>query len=558
MKPTLMEFWKMASLLLTLFFVVFSPSAAAPKLEKVLPSPRIVEPVKSDAQNWVDRQVEKGEDVYLSGNYLFQVMKLRSQKVLMDFEAQTLYPTVTEALNRLKPLAGGGQALVFTEMARRLLDPSADVDPRVKDAVSERVEAFLRDPQNQPRGHYLASEQLKRYFLGLSFLFKATFDVKVDKQWFEQRKYMLFPFESAVEMLEILSSPDNQSVLDLFNQVHLFYSSLLGPEDLPTFHDLLSDKPDLTREGVYQYALKKNLPKINKEMGIGIQFLGERFALHQYVIEKLSDALLSKDVIVNRKKILEALDFGNIFNGASVKKSNGPDGKIEGLMDFKEELTDGLASFYNFSMAAVLNLPHNKDVTLGLNDPAACVTALSEQTILATKQKTLVAKSMLPSEEPIKKNAYLHVQPGIDGFLELLSRGEAVLYELCRVETTLDWYSTLISASKSGMPIDSKTSQGQDVLDKVSNLPLDPTVTVDVFYYSGRTDKAFLQWAVAPFVVEFTLSTGKKVKGMSMVFFYGWHDTAAKGGKTPLTNQTWRQYFLAGKYNKFGSLIKLP
>jgi hypothetical protein len=108
------------------------------------------------------------------------------------------------------------------------------------------------------------------------------------------------------------------------------------------------------------------------------------------------------------------------------------------------------------------------------------------------------------------------------------------------------------------MPIDSKTSQGQDVLDKVSNLPLDPTVTVDVFYYSGRTDKAFLQWAVAPFVVEFTLSTGKKVKGMSMVFFYGWHDTAAKGGKTPLTNQTWRQYFLAGKYNKFGSLVKLP
>jgi hypothetical protein len=90
------------------------------------------------------------------------------------------------------------------------------------------------------------------------------------------------------------------------------------------------------------------------------------------------------------------------------------------------------------------------------------------------------------------------------------------------------------------------------------SLANDPTVTVDVFHFSGQLDKGYLQWAIAPFEVEYTLANKTKVKGMEMVFFEGWSDTVSKDAEKPLTNETWSELFAQGDYKKFKSLLKAP
>jgi hypothetical protein len=147
------------------------------------------------------------------------------------------------------------------------------------------------------------------------------------------------------------------------------------------------------------------------------------------------------------------------------------------------------------------------------------------------------------------------VQPGIEKFLDHLRAAENNLYSACGRELADEPYTRLAEASKSGEPLKSDSPQGVAVLNFASPLAMDPTVTADVFFFAGSADKAFLQWAIGPFQVEYTLPNKARAVGMEMVFFEGWHDALRKGAKTPMTDEEWRKLFLGGQYEDLYSFI---
>ena len=298
-----------------------------------------------------------------------------------------------------------------------------------------------------------------------------------------------------------------------------------------------------------EYAKKRDLPKINKGMGIGIQVLGERFATHQLIVEKLSERFLAQDPKVNRSKAFEVLQFNNIFLGKTEGKV-----RVPGLAAAKVDLSDPNILYYNLCLGAIVTLPGVKNSAHMMNAAAASLTALAEQTILVTKQTTFMPKSALLEEEK-KKPVSIYVQPRIQDFLKTLSRAEENLYASCGLKPATDPYKMLAQASSNGKPIKSDSPEGIEVLNLVTPLAFDPTVTADVFFYSGRSDKAFLQWAIGPFEVEYTVGKNKTATGMEMVFFEGWHDTIRPGSKKPMTNDEWRAAFEQGQYKELGSLV---
>lgn len=514
--------------------------------------PRFLKPIKSP-QNWYTDQVDAGKDVYISANYIFQATKLRSQQNLIEYEQSTLYPLMKDLCSRMKRMGLKGAALIFVEMARKLLDPDATIEPDVADSVTEKISAFNDDPQNTPRGHYASSEELSRYFRGMQFLAKAAFNVKVNEQWFAQRLYMLFPFEAAPELLAAFVNPDNKQALDQLNQISNFYGRLVGPADLPSFQGLIQGDVALTIDDVSAYAKDKGIPKINKEMGVGIQFLGERFALHQSVIDNLSETFLANDPKVNRNKAFEVITFKNVFLGKQLGKV-----KVSGLSKTVMKPDNPVASFYSLCLAAIIDLPVRPASDYSVNTGASCLTALAEQTILVTKQTTLVPKSVSPDETPIKKPVKIYVETGLSKFLVNLNKAEQTINSICGQEMVNPIYEILMKASKSGAPIASDSDEGAILVSELASLPVDPTVTADVFYFAGRADKGFIQWSIGPFEVEYPITTGGIAKGMEMVFFEGWNDTVHKGKITPMTNEDWKKLFLQGAYKKFQSVIKTP
>jgi|GEM_PF-1492979 len=550
-KPVIRIFASLFSSVCILLLVFSEINAAEPK--KPVTTDKFLKPITTDPQSWLCDQVEAGNDVYLSANYLFQVTKLRSQKVLMDYEAKILYPTLMQVMDGMKQMGLRGDALVFVEMGRKLLNPDAEINPAVREEVEKRTAAFNGDPQNKPRGHYTASEELRRYFLGMQFLAKATFDVDVNKRWFANRMYMLFPSDAGARVVKALSAGENRPVLEGLDKIHLFYSRLVGPPDLPSIHDLIASRVAPSRDAVLAYAKKRGIPKINKEMGIGIQCLGERFSLHQFVIESLSQKFLADDPKVNRDKAFRTLQFRNVLLGKTVDKMS-----VTGLDRMKANVSDPNVSYYRLCLSAVLSLPGLATSPYGLNAAASSMTALAEQTILVTKQTVLEPKSMRLPEEKEKRAVSIYVQPGIEKFLQYLSCAEDNLFSACGMTSAKDYYEILTKSAGTSEPIKSDSPEGVVVLNIVGKLPLDPTVTADVFYFSGRTDKAFLHWAIAPFEVEHTLANGTKVRGMEMAFFEGWHDSARKGTKDPMTNEEWKKLFEQGDFKKFGSVLQIP
>ncbi len=514
--------------------------------------PQFLKPIKTP-QSWYADQVDAGKNVYLSANYIFQATKLRTQQNLLEYEQSTLYPLLKDLCGQMTKMGLKGDALIFVEMAGKLLDPEVETQPDIADKVAEKVSAFENDPQNTPRGHYASSEELSRYFRGMQFLAKATFNVRINEQWFAQRLYMLFPLEAAVEILTTVSNPDNKEILDKIDQISNFYERLVGPADLPTFQGLIRDDVALTVDDLVSYSKSKGMPRINRGMGVGVQFLGERFSAHQMVIDNLSETFLANDPKVNRAKAFEVLQVNKVFFGRTSGKT-----KVTGLIKTVPKSDDTRASFYDLCLGAIIELPVRSSSNYSVNTGAACLTALAEQTILVTKQSTLVPKSTLTEEAPIKKPVKIYVQPNLQNFLKRLSQADRTISSLCGQEPLNKFYDTLIKVSRSGKPVDSNSPEGAVLMGELASLPVDPTVTADIFYFAGATDKGFLHWSIGPFEVEYPLKDGTAAKGMEMVFFEGWNDTVLKELKTPLTNEQWRDVFLKGDYKKFKSVIKMP
>lgn len=508
---------------------------------------QIGQPVKTDAKSWYSRQVASGADVYLSANYLFQVMKLESQVGLMNYETSALYPKLVSLMGDLKKSGLNGDALIFVEVSRMLLDPAAEIDTQSADSVKKIVDDFTKNPENQPRGHYTSSETLRRYFHGMQFLTKATFDVEINKKWFSYRKYMLFPFSAAEELRKTLSDPKNGNISARYNEVFGFYDKVVGSADLPTFHDLIARNIDMKKVAVSVYCAAQQIPKINKEMGIGIQFFGERFTAHQSVINSITEAVLAGDPTVDRAKAFQALRFKNVFFGLKDKAVSVP-----GLNSLEAKSGNDL-SYYDACVAAINALPNATQEDYRLNAVASSVTALAEQTILVTKQTRLMPKSALMDGK--KKVSNIYVQPEISEFLTKLENAHAIIAGYCDSGIDKDYYGILRAASQSGKPVKADSPEGVKLMNIAGTAALEPTVTADVFFYDSNRDKAFLQWSIGPFEVEYAVG-GNKVKGMEMVFFEAWNDEIVKGTKDPVNNAEWQKAFSSGIFKTLGGIIQ--
>ncbi len=540
------------TMVIALLTLLVSSVSTATETEETNSEPIFLNQIRSP-QNWYADQVTHGRDIYFSANYIFQATKLRTQEFLVEYEQTTIFPKLRQLLDEIKQMGLKGQSLIFIEMARKLLGPQAKIDPSVSKEVTSRLESFKKDPQNIPRGRYTSSENLKNYFQGVQFLTKATFDVKVDKKWFAQRDYMLFPFEAAVEVLTTLAKTDNKATLDKLNQVSTFYDRLVGPSDLPCFSGLIKADVTLTIDDVLRYAEDNDLPKINRQMGVGIQFLGERMALHQQVINRLTDTFLTNDPKVNRKKVMDTLEIRRVFFG-----KKGPKKEVQGLIETQFKPNESGMPFYQYCLRAILDLPVFESSVYSINTGAACLTALSEQTILVTKQTTLVPKSAAPDPDQDNKPVKIYIEPEIHNFLKQLELADKTISSICEQELQTILYESLIKASNEQAPIASNGAEGVTILNQLSKLTSDPTVTADVFSLNSRNDKGFIQWAIAPFEVERSFKNGAMAIGMEMIFFEGWNDTALKNTKIPMTNQQWKKIFLKGHYKKFQTVIKAP
>jgi len=288
-------------------------------------------------------------------------------------------------------------------------------------------------------------------------------------------------------------------------------------------------------------------------MGVGVQFLGQRYCLHQSVINNLTEAFLAHDPKINRKKAMDTLAINNVFFGKKSAKN-----EVLGLNQIQFNPDASGASFYDLCLKTILDLPVVSSSKYSINTGAACLTALAEQTILVTKQTTLVPKSAAPSTEKTKKQVKIYIEPNIGNFLKQLSRADKIISSICEQEFHEDVYNLLVKGSEEGGPIDSNSSEGSIILNRFSILPGNPTVTADVFFLNGKSAKGFLQWAIGPFETERSFSDGVQAVGMEMVFFEGWNDTVHKGKITPMTNEDWKKLFLQGAYKKFQSVIKTP
>ncbi len=337
------------------------------------------------------------------------------------------------------------------------------------------------------------------------------------------------------------------------NQVSTFYDKLVGPSDLPSFQGLIKADVALTIDDVIRYAEENKLPEINKQMGVGIQFLGERIALHQSVINSLTETFLADDPKVNRKKVMSVLEIKNVFFG-----KKGPKNEISGLIETQFKPNNSGMSFYQHCLRAILDLPVLESSAYSINTGASCLTALAEQTILVTKQTTLIPKSAAPHPDKDKKAVQIYVEPNIEIFLKQLSLADKTMSSICEQQPQTGLYDMLIRASKEQTPLLSSNSDGMTLISQLATLDSDPTVTADVFFLNSRNDKGFIQWAIGPFEVERSFRDGAKAIGMEMIFFEGWNDTALKNAKNPMTNEEWKKTFLKGDYKKFLTVIKAP
>ncbi len=264
-------------------------------------------------KDWVKNQLLIGHPVVLTNAYLFQVMKCVSQENQILAEENLLIPLLNEVLAGMIVASKDPQTKRLFSVALLLLVDKAGVE--IPEEIVKQAEQIKGNPLFKPRGHYTDSEALKRYFVSMQYLAKTTIDVSVNKASFPFPEEMLFPFETADSVRKLFADPANKKLVQKWAVVHSFYSSVNGPSDLPTFMDLatVAASEQLTKEEVEKWATQNHLPRINPERGLGIQPLGERFSLHEGVIDQVKSQFMKDDT--PRQRIAELLAFKSLVQG---------------------------------------------------------------------------------------------------------------------------------------------------------------------------------------------------------------------------------------------------
>lgn len=560
------------------FLLVLSPGwAVRPKVECAdshltsgvdtgkMGSPSLIGPLQPSSRDWVEKRLLDGRSVVLTNSYLFQVMKGIAQQNQKLAEESILIPLLFQTLRGLVDSTGDEETRRLFGVGLLLLVEKSDID--FPEQIKQQAHAIRSNPLFTPRGHYVDSEEMQRYFQAMQFLSKATVDVAVKREAFPFPMEMLYPFDTATKIRELFSNPENSGLLANWKTIHSFYDSVNGPSDLPTFVELLDQfkSAELTRQTVEKWMQQQHRPKINVEMGLGIQPFGERFTLHQGMIDEVKRKLIKQDT--PREEMAKILRFRNLAAGP-----NADGDKIRGLAE--RIRSEKGQSYYAASLRAVsLGGKGWRKNLLKLNFFASSLTSLAEQTALMTKTSTEVAKSAA-GPTTINKGLRLYFEPGSENYLLALAKSSDIMVRTCNdlqrnaSGTQADKtefirpthaFRTFAGLARQGKPLVTGSSQWQVNSRVIAELSRTPTVTVDIFRVKDQTGKTFFyQWAIAPFEMGYGSETPKGPAGMEMVFFEAWADEIEPNVDGPLTNLEWQRKVSAGGLKTPPSIIRMP
>ncbi|MEW6347756.1 MAG: DUF3160 domain-containing protein [Thermodesulfobacteriota bacterium] len=529
-------------------------------------SPELKNPIPPVQTDWVQTRIQGGSSVFLTHSYLFQIMKGAAQQNQKRVEESVLIPVLEQLLRSLVQASDDADLRRLFGVPLAILTDSPGVE--LAPDVPAQAKEIRHDKMFAPRGHYTDSEALMRFFQAMQYLSKATIDVGIRPDAFPFPRHMLYPFETGVKAVALLSNPAHKKLFDQWKAIHVFYSQMNGPADGATFADMvqLADNQALSEDMVKSWAGEKGLPRINAERGVGIQPLGERSSLHQEVIDETKRKFMKDDT--PRETIAEILRFTKLLSGP---QQGGQ--RVEGLAERAKRSTQ--ADYYSQALSALaLGADGWRENKWARNLFASALTSLAEQTALMTKTSILVRKSP-EAERPIGKGARLFLSKGSEKYLLGLGKASSAVLESCSqvrkavglqqpprvkpVDAT-KLFNQLAEYAKNGKTVIPATDLWKRYGDLLGTLTRKPVVTVDVFQVRERSGKMFYyQWAIAPYAAKFAAPGSKAgVQGMETVFFEGWADAIIPGHDGPLNNLLWEGRVLEGGLGKIRSVLPLP
>jgi hypothetical protein len=523
-------------------------------------------PLDPGTTNWVEKELVAGRTVVLSNPYLFQVMKAACQERQKQTEETVLIPVLRQTLEGVAKASDDTNARRIFAVALALLAPKTNLP--FTDQERKEADAVKTNPLFKPRGHYTDSEELQAYFVAMQYLSKVTIDVSINPERFPFPPEMLFPFETTVAVIRTLTDPKNEKLLAQWKSIHVFYSGVNGPADAPTCIDMVEHfkAAEFDKTSVEKWCQEKGIPKINAERGIGIQPFGERFSVHEQVIDAFKAKIFNDGTAPD--EINRALAFPNLMRG--IKDPKRP---IKGFAaSIAEDKGDSYSSLV--LKAIVTGAQGWQRNSMRLNFFAASLTSLAEQTALMTKDSVLIQKSY-NADSNIPDKLKLFFEPGSEKYLLGLAEACAAMEKLCGETQQMlprenqesaptanasDAFRAFAALAKTGKPLVTGTALWKAHGRWVIVLARKPAVTVDVFQLKDRTGKLhFYQWAVAPFEsVHGDGPSRPPEKGLDMVFFEGWGDTIVPGADGPLDNEQWESRVRKGGLNQLKALVSVP
>jgi hypothetical protein len=513
------------------------------------------------AKDWVQQRLAERKPVLLTNSYLFQVMKAISQENQRIAEEVILFPMLGRTLAGLVSAAPDEQTRRLFGVPLALLGQTEG--GKLPEVVLKQAEEVKQNPLFTPRGHYAESETLQDYFRAMQHLAKATIDVAVNRDRFQLPTDMLYPFDTAQSVARMLQDPQNKAVAEQWALIHGFYTGLNGASDLPTFCDIaeISRGKPLTKDMVQAWAKARNIPRINREIGLGIQPFGERFTLHESIIDEFKRLLVRDDT--SWQDIADMLSFHRLFSGVTAS------GKTVDGLAARMGSSNG-PSYYDRAIQAIADgAPAQRAGKRAINLSATCLTALAEQTALMTKTSVMVQKSA--DEAPkIPRGVKLSFEPLSEKYLVSLADAASVAARQCaelkrRAPQDLASSFTPVDAAPAFRAFARMAGRSHALVTGsrewnkygpfVVSLVRPAAVTVDVFLLKDRTGAmSYYQWALASFERE--ASGG--ARGLEMVFFEGWSDEIVPQHQGPLTNQQWINRIKEGKLHVLKSPLNIP
>jgi len=254
------------------------------------------------------------------------VSDLRELTAALVDDMRTAYESAADTTVKRAAL----EDLAYLSVALGLLDPDAEIDPRVSDVVSREHDLimegspgyvpsplfhgedypYLEDySQYKPRGHYTRTPELERYFRAMMWYGRITFSLNLPFASQEGIRH------AAVQALLLCRSLENTRIeggvpgyaRDMWRKIYeptVFFVGKADDINHDAYLELAAERfgKDFTRlspdvladttvlDGFIADALEKlPAPKITVKAGKGYRFMGQRFIPDSYILDQLVD-----------------------------------------------------------------------------------------------------------------------------------------------------------------------------------------------------------------------------------------------------------------------------